>query len=553
MRRILLTTVSLALWAGTTIADDAALILGNDSYERLGRVSGGADSVQANAGLEALGFDVTSLRNGRVATTAEALDAFEAASAGAERIVVVLTGRFVTDQNRSWFLTSDAATPNYLSLGDAAVSVESLLTILGEAPANAVLVLGADAAGPTGNRFLRYGIGDLTIPQGVTVLTGDVRSASRFAREALVEPQEDLAALYGDYGLTVTGFAPDHHVVMPIRPTSVPEPQIVEPADTSAEDALWEGARALDTVEAYRNYIRRYPDGQYTQTAEGLISEIVNEPNRQARLIEEALNLNREARREIQRDLSILDYNTRGIDGIFGSGTRRAITNWQQENGFSQTSYLTEVQIARLDAQASRRAAELEAEADRRRREAEMLDRTYWEETGAVGDEPGLRAYLERYPDGVFSDLAEERLSAIEDEKRSQAAAVETAAWDRALNAGTVGAYQEYLSLYPEGQFVSDAQARISALTAEEQLAPEVEAAQAAEAALDLNNLTRRLVELRLQQMGLEPGAVDGTFDDETRRAIRRYQSNSEIEGMGYLNEPTLIRLLADAVNIISQ
>jgi peptidoglycan hydrolase-like protein with peptidoglycan-binding domain len=111
-----------------------------------------------------------------------------------------------------------------------------------------------------------------------------------------------------------------------------------------------------------------------------------------------------------------------------------------------------------------------------------------------------------------------------------------------------VGAYQEYLSVYPEGEFVGEAQARIAALTEEQEIAPELEAAQAAEAALELNALTRRLVELRLGQMGLSPGVIDGTFDDDTRRAIRRYQTNSEVDGIGYLNEATLVRLLADAV-----
>ena len=41
---------------------------------------------------------------------------------------------------------------------------------------------------------------------------------------------------------------------------------------------------------------------------------------------------------------------------------------------------------------------------------------------------------------------------------------------------------------------------------------------------------------------------VDGTFDQATRRAIRRYQSNREIEASGYLDEATVVRLLADSV-----
>jgi peptidoglycan hydrolase-like protein with peptidoglycan-binding domain len=548
MRRYLLTSAALAVMAGATWADDAALLLGNDSYERLGPVARAADVLDAANGLEALGFNVTALRNGRVDTTATSLAEFAAATVEADRIVVVLSGRFVTDGHRTWLLTADAVEPSYLRLGSTAVSLDSVMTVMAGAAGEAVLLLGADTEAAQYDAWLSVGIGELSIPQGVTVLSGSVRDVASFAETVLTQPQEDIVPYFEDYGLTASGYTPRSHVIMPMRPSVVPVPQTPQVADTGADDALWEGAQALDSADAYRNYIRRFPNGKHIADAERLINEIMTEPNRQDRLIEEALDLSRDARREIQRDLSLLDYNTRGIDGIFGTGTRQAITNWQQENGYSQSSYLTQDQIARLDAQAARRSAELDAEAERRRREAELLDRTYWDETGSVGDEPGLRAYLDRYPDGVFAELATDRLAAIQDEKRRAAEAAETAAWDRASGVDAVGAYQEYLSVYPEGEFVGEAQARIADLTEEQEIAPEIEAAQAAEAALELNALTRRLVELRLGQMGLSPGVIDGTFDDDTRRAIRRYQTNSEVEGIGYLNEATLVRLLADAV-----
>ena len=47
----------------------------------------------------------------------------------------------------------------------------------------------------------------------------------------------------------------------------------------------------------------------------------------------------------------MLNYNTRGVDGIFGPGSRGAITNWQQSNGYPQTSYLTVDQIDLMEAQ----------------------------------------------------------------------------------------------------------------------------------------------------------------------------------------------------------
>ena len=182
------------------------------------------------------------------------------------------------------------------------------------------------------------------------------------------------------------------------------------------------------------------------------------------------------------------------MDGIFGPGTRGAIRNWQQNNGFTQTSYLTTEQINRIDAQASRRAAEIAAEEERAREEALSLDRDYWEETGARGTTAGYQAYLERYPDGIFANEARNRLTAL-DEADNEAAN---------------------------------------------------DAAQAQEDALNINPVLRRLIENRLEQLGFNPGQIDGRFDRDTRRAISRYQAQGNLTATGYLDQATLARLLAD-------
>ena len=65
---------------------------------------------------------------------------------------------------------------------------------------------------------------------------------------------------------------------------------------------------------------------------------------------------------------------------------------------------------------------------------------------------------------------------------------------------------------------------------------------------MGLTDTTRKLVEGRLESLGLKPGPVDGAFDDDTRRAIRRYQEARNLTRTGYLNQQTVVRLLADAV-----
>ena len=73
---------------------------------------------------------------------------------------------------------------------------------------------------------------------------------------------------------------------------------------------------------------------------------------REARAAEDALTLSRDDRRAIQRALSLLGHDPKGIDGVFGSGSRLAIAAWQKKNGYESNTYLTRDQIVKLTEQA---------------------------------------------------------------------------------------------------------------------------------------------------------------------------------------------------------
>lgn len=551
MHRILL-TATMALWGTTTLANDQALLLGIERYANLDRVSGATEITDVADDLRAVGFDVQVQANGGAVDLTRRLTGFVAGLDDAQRLVVGLSGAFVTDGERTWLLPVETDDPILFNLGGAA-SIESLLQVMARTPGQSVLVLGRDTtANDRYGPFTRAGVGDLQIPNGVTVVTSNTRGAADLI-EALAAPGADVMDLVRSSGrLTAQGYTPQSLVIVPADVEPVTAPETPEPTadERAAETTLWEGARALDTAEAYRNYLSRYPDGTYVEEAEALILEITTQPDRAERLAEEALNLSRDARRDIQRDLTILNFDPRGIDGIFGPGTRAAVTNWQQENGFSQNSYLTREQINQLDAQAARRAAELEAEAERARAEKERQDRAFWAETGARGDEPGLRAYLERFPDGAFAAEATDQLTAIEDAKRAAAAAEDKAAWEQAAADDTLASYRTYLQLFPEGAFAAEANERITAINAP---APSNDAAIAAEQALGLNGITLRLIETRLAQIGLSPGDVDGTFDEDTRRAIRNFQADRDLSVTGFINEQTIVRLLADGFEALGR
>ena len=50
----------------------------------------------------------------------------------------------------------------------------------------------------------------------------------------------------------------------------------------------------------------------------------------------------------MQAGLTRRGFDTRGVDGVFGRGTRNAIAAWQQANDLTPTGYLTGNQFERL-------------------------------------------------------------------------------------------------------------------------------------------------------------------------------------------------------------
>lgn len=65
---------------------------------------------------------------------------------------------------------------------------------------------------------------------------------------------------------------------------------------------------------------------------------------------EASLNLDRKAIREIQSRLTSLGLDPKGVDGVVGPGTRAALRDWQEANGFPPGGFLNARQLASLRA-----------------------------------------------------------------------------------------------------------------------------------------------------------------------------------------------------------
>lgn len=537
MRTVLAAAVAFVAVFGASddaAADPVALVIGNESYDTAPQARGGRDVQSVVPDLQSAGFTVlggldrdTSEMQALLARFWTAADPLAEDEPGP--LVILLAGHFVSTPDRGWFLGREAEAPGLGAVDGAGLSVQTVLDIAGHVPSGSVVVLARADVGLEAGVGLAPGLRGLDVPQGVLVVQGPIREAVEFVRSGLLTPGMTYAALQQDWpGLRFDGYVTSRAGLLPERPDN----GFGAPPDPfSADRAAWDRARAADTVAAYEDYLRLYPVGLYAASARTELARLRAAPPE----VERSIGLSSAQRRAIQADLTALGYSTRGVDGIFGPGTRNAIGNWQGDAGFPVTQYLTAEQIARIADMAERRRAEERAN-----------DRTYWQATGAGGDEAGLRAYLDRYPNGEFAALARSRLSEIEAETAREAERQDRAAWEQARNIDRVPAYRQYLDTFPDGLFRAEAAARIRELRGPRE-DPDIARARDAEAALGIGPLTRLLLEQRLSANGFAVGRVDGVFDDDTRSGIAAFQQSLGERQTGFLTRGQIDRLVPSA------
>lgn len=532
-------------------SESLALVLTNTNYRGYDDAEGVADRRAVADEFEAAGFRVIGASDLSGADLHEAAIELRGAVQGGEvdRLAIVLSGHFVAGSTDSWLLGRDAEEVSAITAGAAGLSVSAITGLAGAAPGRALVVLmpaREESDLPTGYG-LTPGLSGFDVPQGVTVATGPAREMQRWIDRSILTPGISLAAAAqaAPDAVQVTGFLSDR--ISFVTTDAASESALPSPGTPSAlaELSFWDAARDIGSASAFESYLQRYPQGLFADEARASIAEIRTTPQRQAEAGEAALALNREARRDVQRDLSLLGFDPRGVDGVFGPGSRAAIGAHQRSLGLPETGFLSAEQLRVLRRDAAVRAAELEREAQERRELEETQDRAYWDSIGRGQNEAGLRAYLERYPDGLFADLAQQRLDQIDDDSRQKAAAEERDLWDRVRQQDSPEAYRQFMQAFPDSTFNEAARARLAQLEAEDGNRAEVDAARAEEAQVAGNQIVRALVEQRLNQIGLAPGALDGNFDEETRRAIRRFQQAADLPVTGYVTQATMVRLLA--------
>lgn len=493
-----------ALLAGAPAwAENRGVVIWNETYRHAPDLPA-TDAADVAQSMRAAGFRTVSGKDPGVADLHKAVADLLRPDDDPGVRLVLLNGHFLHGGAETWLLAADAEQPDRIGIGAAGVSVPSVMDVLADGQPGSVLILGAGDQRPDAGAGLTAGVGELTPPPGVTVLVGGAAHAAQ-AAAGLLAPGASVGDVLRDAGGGLRMIAGGDESLILVPAAASPQPpagdgdpvtdraawaataaedsatayrhylerfprglysaaarnrleqlQQVEAAATQDRDA-WAAAAAANTAAAYQTYLSRFPAGQYADAAQRRLGELgVMQTDRPASQVDNAqiretrLNLSRDARRAIQRNLNALGHATGGVDGILGSRSRQAIRDWQRANGFTASGYLDQDQITTLQRQAAARAAE-----------REQQDRAYWERTGAQGSAQDLRSYLERYPNGLHAQQARARLAEIDARDRGQR---DDNAFDQARRQNTIAAYDTYLRDWPEGRHAGQARENREAL-----------------------------------------------------------------------------------------
>lgn len=551
--------------ATSALADEnIALVIGNGDYMH----APDADTAERDAtavaeALSAAGWSVTKGTNLDRFAMRRVITRFAAKLNDAEQIVIFYSGHALRTGGRTYLAPVNAQAGALTDVLFDSVPLDLLLQLAAEKPGKSVIFVdGAQLRGFRPQTFVEPGLATLNAPEGVFIVSAAepgraVRRSrwrdSRFARlivDQFLQPGtsvNDVAAKAGPPTYSVgeldRGFA------------LVPAPEGVDEDGLEAEIELayWRAAERSGRAEDYREYLRRYPKGFFADFARerlGLTDKeepVPEKPKIDPRIqAERDLNLSRIRKRKIQTYLSELGFDPRGIDGLFGRGTRRALVAWQKKNGINNAGWLTADQVALLTSQGEAAIAERKRREEEARRVAEAEDNAYWAATGAKGTIGGYRAYLEKYPAGMHAKIARAALAKVAEAEADRAARRERRVWNRARKRDTAEAYRDYLGAYPEGIYRDTALARLDQIEGAERAAADIARLTKGEEALRLSPRDQLSIERRLRRLGFPVGKPDGVFDERTRAAIKAYQASRELRDTGYLNRPTVVAIVRD-------
>jgi hypothetical protein len=230
----------------------------------------------------------------------------------------------------------------------------------------------------------------------------------------------------------------------------MPEPKKPGPS-SEVEQEYWKSTTKFDSAEAYEAYLKKYPDGLFSDLARVALDRLkVNETEQQS--WNSAANSDTAA--------AYQDYLKKYPKGNFANTARerlRALETEQQlwksttrlDTAAAYGDYLAKYPNGKFSDIARDKTNVIEAE------------QQLWSSAIKLDSTAAYEDYLEKYPKGIFANIARDKIKAI---------AAEQQIWDSADKSAIAAAYKDYLKKYPNGKFIDIARDKIKAIEAEQQI-----------------------------------------------------------------------------------
>lgn len=467
----------------------AALVIGNAAYAYAPRALSAERDVEAVAdALGAAGYDVTFGLDLDRREMRAVMDQFAAKIDQADEIVIYYSGHAVRMSGRTFLAPTDFNPVGPVSVAMDSAPLAALEAMLASKPGAAVLFL--DAAQRDGfppRSFAGPGLAALTAPKGALFVSAAepgravIRSRWRMSDFAVTVVERFLSEGARTMDVARNVSAPiwatggvDGSLTLVPRPTAVSNNSEVS---QKIELAFWRSTEASGRRADYEAYLRRYPNGLFAEIARNRLGRTTttSDANPQPTVIassatraaaaEEALRLSRDDRRQIQSDLTELGYDTNGVDGLFGRGTRGAVRAWQISEELPSNGYFDREQLRILaeNAEILRAERQRAAEENSRRSTAEVYeqDEDDWRSSREVHTYAGYQRYLKLHPNGRYADEARQILAEAD-------RTAEEELWAEVRRIDNTAAYANYLDRFPRGRYVRDAERRYNDLAISE-------------------------------------------------------------------------------------
>ncbi len=175
----------------------------------------------------------------------------------------------------------------------------------------------------------------------------------------------------------------------------------------------------------------------------------------------------------------------------------------------------------------------------------------------ATNTEDQWNNFLETFPEGILADIAREELQDLQDDLERNRMTLEEIHWRSIEPSRSAPDFQMFLSLYPNGEFSDLAEQRLEATLRAEEIVGALTDGASPEEVSDVRlerEIKRKVTQIPVQfiqyglnALGHQVTDISGVLDAPTRRAVRNYQATIGATQSGRLTPQQIVDLLLSA------